>query len=100
LTVGTFANLLQRLGTQRRDSNRGDLAGGEPVAEVEFRISNMVCEGCAEKIDRALRSIVGVREMRANVRHQRIRVRYEPTKVDPERIKSAVNQAGFQVVDT
>jgi len=97
--VARFANLLQRLGIQRRDSNRGDLAKGEPVADVELRISNMVCEGCAEKIDGALRSIVGVREVRANVPRRRIRVRYEPTKVRPEQLKNAVNQAGFQTVD-
>ena len=97
--MARFTNLLERLGIQRRDSNRGDLAEGEPVADVEFRISNMVCDGCAEKIDRALRSIVGVREIRANVPQKRIRVRYEPTKVDPEQLKNAVSQAGFQAVD-
>jgi len=97
--VGSFGNFLHRLGIHRTYSNRGDLAEGEPAADVEFRISNMVCEGCAEKIDETLRSITGVREIRANVPQKRIRVRYEPTKVQAEQLKNAVNQAGFQAVD-
>lgn len=97
--MGRVAILLQRLGIRAERSTRGDVVGGAPVADVEFRIPNMVCEGCAEKIDLALHSLSGVREIRSDVRQKRILVRYEPTKVRPEQLRDAVNQAGFTAVE-
>lgn len=58
----------------------------------------MVCEGCAEKINEALNSVAGVREIRSNVAQKRVHVRYEPAKVYPEQLKDAVSRAGFTAV--
>ncbi len=97
--TGTLANLVRRIRLQHRSDTGSDQTEGSAVGEVEFRIPNLVCEGCAEKIDGVLRPMAGVREIRANVPQKRIHVRYEPTKVQPEQLKDAVNQAGFQAVD-
>ena len=97
--MSPFTKLLRRLRLRHADPVRDDLAAGGPWADVEFVVPNMVCEGCAEKIDGALHPISGVREVRSNVSQKRIRVRYEPTKVRAEQLKDAVNQAGFQAVD-
>lgn len=94
--MGRLAALFQRLGIQRHDSATGDVDGDESIHDVEFRIPNMVCEGCTEKIDAALHAVAGVREIRANVAQKRIRIRYEPSKVRPEQLKDAVAQAGFR----
>lgn len=97
--MSRFAKLLQRLGVRPNESTGADAAGAGPFAEVEFRISNMVCEGCAEKIDGALHLVEGVREIRSNVAQKRVCVRYEPAKVRPEQIKDAVSRAGFTAVE-
>ncbi|HEU4688375.1 MAG TPA: heavy-metal-associated domain-containing protein [Vicinamibacterales bacterium] len=97
--MSRLANLLRRLGIQRRTSIRGATAANAPLADVAFRIPNMVCEGCAEKIDGALHAIAGVCEIRSNVAQKRIVVRYEPGTVRPEKLKDAVNRAGFTVVE-
>lgn len=74
--------------------------GDSDVRDVDFRIPNMVCEGCAEKIDGVLLALPGVREVRANVPQKRIRVRFEPTRVDFQQLKDSVTMAGFTVVET
>jgi len=91
-------HLLNRLGVGRGQGERDDVEGG-PFANAEFLIPNMICEGCCEKIDLALKSLDGVRDVRPNVVHKRIRVQYEPAKVDAARLKKAVVQAGFTAVE-
>jgi copper chaperone CopZ len=99
LTVSRFAKLLQILGVRHDESTGVDRAGTGPFADVEFLISNMVCEGCAEKIDGVLHAVAGVRDIRANVAQKRVHVRYEPAKVRPEQLKDAVSRAGFTAVE-
>jgi copper chaperone CopZ len=94
-----FANLLGRLGIQRTGSTRGGTAAAGSVTDVEYRIPNLVCEGCAEKIEGSLRSIAGVHQVRANVGQKRILVRYEPERVRPEQLEEAVKRAGFTAVE-
>ena len=97
--MGSVANLFRRV---RRGSGEGP-AGAVPndsqPADVEFTVPNMVCEGCAEKLDAALQSIDGVQHASADVRRKRVRVRYEPARVRPEQLKNAVAAAGFTAVD-
>lgn len=97
--MGRFTNVLRRVRRGTADSSRTQVPGMEALADVEFLIPNMVCEGCAEKLDGALHSIAGVREIRSDVRHKRVRVRYEPAKVDLKQLKDAVAGAGFRAVD-
>lgn len=70
-----------------------------PLADREFLVPNMVCEGCAEKIVGALASIHGVREVRPRVPQKCIRVRYEPEKVREQQLKEALGKIGFTVLD-
>lgn len=91
-------HLLSGLGIGRGQDYRDD-AEGAPLANAEFLIPNMVCEGCCEKIDLALKSLPGVRDVRSNVAQKRIRVRYEPANVDPTQLKNAVVQAGFTAIE-
>jgi Cu+-exporting ATPase len=97
--VATFANLLRRVGIQRGHPNDRLATGGSDVRDVDFRIPNMVCDGCAEKIDGVLLALPGVREVRPNVPQKCIRVRFEPTMVDLQQLKDAVTTAGFTAVE-
>ncbi len=77
---------------------RPDIAG-KPLAEVEWVVPNMVCEGCAKKITEVLGSIEGVRQVKPKVSRQRVLVRYEPDKVLEEQLKEALGQAGYNVAE-
>jgi len=78
---------------------RGDAAVVGSVADVEYRIPNLVCQGCAEKIEDSLRSVAGVRQVHANVAQKRMLVRYERERIRPEQLEEAVRSAGFTAVE-
>ena len=84
--MGGFGSFLRRVGVWRRDAAA---AAGAETVDVEFRIPNMGCEECAEKIDGVLHALPGVREVRPNVANKRIRVSFEPSRVDPDQLRSA-----------
>ena len=94
-----FANLLNTLGIRRIDPGREDVVPSAPLADREFLVPNMVCEGCAEKIAGALTSMPGVREITSNVAKKRIRVRYEPGRVQEHQLKDALTTIGFTTLD-
>ncbi|MCM2257575.1 MAG: heavy metal translocating P-type ATPase [Vicinamibacteria bacterium] len=66
-----------------------------PLAEVEYLVPSMVCEGCAEKVGDALRLLPGVREVRPKAAQKRVRVRYEPARIREEGLRKALAAAGF-----
>ncbi len=91
--------LLNSLGVRRHESGREEVIATRPLAEREFLVPSMVCEGCAETIAEALNAIPGVRDVTSSVAHKRVRVRYEPPSVDAARLKEALNTIGFTTLD-
>jgi heavy metal translocating P-type ATPase len=70
-----------------------------PLAEIEYLVPSMVCEGCAEKIGEALRPLPGVREVRPKVAQKHVYVRYEPARVQEQDLREALSAAGFSAVE-
>lgn len=70
------------------------------IAEVEFKIPNMVCEGCAETITTALKGISGIQEVKPKVFQKHVNVRYESGKLNQQEVKDAITNAGFTAVET
>lgn len=94
-----FANLLTTLGIRRVAPEHEDVTAAGQLADREFLVPDMVCEGCAERIEEALTSIPGVRDVRPKVSQKRIRVRSEPEKVREQQLKDALGKIGFTVLD-
>jgi P-type Cu+ transporter len=94
-----FANLLNALGIRRIDPGGQDVTPSGPLADREFLVPNMVCEGCAEKIAGALTSVPGVRSVKSNVPQKRIQVRYEKEQVDAQQLKDALAKNGFTALN-
>jgi heavy metal translocating P-type ATPase len=90
---GYFFEAIQGVG--RLPEKRAEEAAIGKLAEVEYLVPSMVCEGCAEKIGEALRSLSGVREVKSVVAQNRVHVRYEPTRVREEDLRGALAAAGF-----
>ena len=59
----------------------------------------MVCEGCASKISTALTSLVGVQEVKPKIPQKRVYVRYEPSQVQEEQLKEALDKVGFIAIE-
>lgn len=100
MILSIFAILLSTLRVRVLPLERHDVSDTSSLAEVEFAVPNMVCEGCAEKISAALRAVPGVREVKPKVPQKHVVVHYEPQRVKESELKSAVGQAGFTAVET
>lgn len=55
-----------------RPGEAGDTSNAPGIENAEFLISNMVCEGCAETLDDALRAVPGVQQVTPKVTEKRI----------------------------
>jgi P-type Cu+ transporter len=96
-----FAILLNTLRVRRVDLQREELSepGAAALAEAEFLVPSMHCEGCAKTISTALSPLEGVREVRPKIPQKRVYVRYEPQKVAEEELKETLAASGFATVD-
>ena len=100
MILSIFAILVSTLRVRVLPLERHEVSETASLAEVEFAVPNMVCEGCAETISAALRAVPGVREVKPKVRQKHIVVHYEPSRVKELQLKDAVGQAGFTAVET
>jgi copper chaperone CopZ len=64
-------------------------------ARTTFKISNMVCEGCAEKITTALKALPGVKKVKSKVFKRQIQVNYYPEQIKQEELKKALEKEGY-----
>ncbi len=83
-------------GVGHRAGKRPDITEGDGLVDVEWRVPNMLCEGCAEKVTAALTPLTGVREVKPKVSQKRVRIRYEPDKIREEQLREALGRAGYQ----
>lgn len=96
--LAILANTLRIRGIDLRRSDDAKPAGS--LAETEFAVPTMVCDGCAEKISGALSGVPGVHDVKPKIAQKHVVVRYEPAKVGCEQLKSALDKAGFRAVET
>ena len=62
-----------------------------------FGIIGMMCASCVGTVEEAIRELPGIEDVSVNLTTERARVVYDPSKVTPERIAKAVEEAGYQV---
>ena len=96
MVISIFAILLNTLRVRAVDLDRDEIVLDGPLAEVEFLVPSMVCEGCAEKIQTTLSPVAGVRSVVSKIAQKHVVVRYEPSKVSEQALRVSLQQAGFQ----
>lgn len=99
MILSVFAILLSTLRIRALPMERDDALESGPLAEVEFAVPKMVCEGCAEKISTALRAVPGVREIKSKVAQKHVVVRYAPATVGREQLRDALGEAGYHAIE-
>lgn len=55
------------------------------------------CEGCEQRVDRALKRLDGIWEVEASHRSQHIEVEYDPGQVGEEEIRERLDLLGYEV---
>lgn len=69
------------------------------LTETRFKITNMVCEGCAEKISTILKALPGVKEIKSKVFQKQIHVHHFAQQVKQDELKKALETAGFSAIE-
>jgi Cu+-exporting ATPase len=69
------------------------------LTETRFKISNMVCEGCAEKITTILKALPGVKEVKPKVFQKQIQVNYNSERIKQEDIKKVLENEGYNPIE-
>ena len=67
--------------------------------EVSLPISGMTCASCVRRVERALAKVEGVGEASVNLATEKAKVVYNPSIASLERLKVAVEKAGYGVRD-
>lgn len=106
LDAATITERLSKAGYETRvrsaTSNSGkgeDITESGLLADIELHVLNMVCEGCAEKIGDALKSVPGVRKVKSKVRQKQVYIQYEPNRVQKEQLEDALEEIGYTTVE-
>ena len=60
-----------------------------------YRVPTIKCDGCASSIREALGKVPGVEGIEVSVAGKTVAVRFDPARVDEERIRTALTGAGF-----
>jgi Cu+-exporting ATPase len=63
---------------------------------VRFPVEGMTCAACVNRIERYLRKVEGVEEATVNLATKTATVRFDPERVDLERLRAAIEAAGYE----
>jgi Cu+-exporting ATPase len=100
-------------GHQMNDDNNGDGRGrgedddddddhrcGPSSSVVDFTVTGMTCSVCCQSIQTALLDTDGVLDAHVALSMNIAHVVYDPNKVSPDTLRAAIEDIGFDVVDT
>ncbi|WP_317129137.1 heavy metal translocating P-type ATPase [Hymenobacter sp. UV11] len=77
---------------------------GSPTSVVTesatLNIEGMTCASCANFVEKALVRTPGVERAMVNLASEKATVEYRPAQIDRAGLKAAVQQAGYEVLDT
>ena len=64
---------------------------------LELNVTGMSCQGCVASVTRVLKAVPGVESVDVTLKPGQATVRYDASKVAPPRLKSAIEDAGYDV---
>ena len=56
----------------------------------------LVCEGCEQRIERLLKALAGVRQVRAEAQNQRVEVLFDTAVLEPTAIAERLGEVGYE----
>ena len=69
------------------------------IKSITFEVigsQRLVCEGCEQRIERLLKALEGVRQVRAVAQNQRIEVLFDPAVLEATAIAERLGEAGYE----
>jgi P-type Cu+ transporter len=74
-----------------------EINGVKQVETLELGISGMTCENCAHRVEKALRSVAGVQDVRVDSQTEIAAVTFDSSRTDVAVIRQAVLKSGYTV---
>ena len=68
--------------------------------KVTLQIEGMSFQHCVQTVTEALKSLAGVKSVKVDLSQDQAVVKFATKQVEVSQMKDAVNQAGFQFVDS
>lgn len=75
------------------------MTGGRSAEVCTLDVSGMDCASCADRVERALRSLPGVQAVSVDVMGGKVRVEHAPESVGRDEMAGAITRAGYRVRD-
>ena len=67
--------------------------------DVVVQVLGMHCPACAQRIEAGLSKVEGITEVKVNFATKEALVKFDPAKVDFERIKAVIKRSGYEAVE-
>ncbi len=68
------------------------------MKKVKLKINGMSCQHCVKTVTDALTEVAGVQRAKVNLRKGEAVVRFDETRTATTVLKSAITEAGFEVL--
>ncbi len=62
-----------------------------------LKVMGIHCEGCSGNIEGALRVLEGVKEVKVDIGHGKVSVKYDAESANQDRLKDRIREAGYAV---
>ena len=69
------------------------------TVDVSFPVTGMTCASCVNRVEKAIGKVAGVERAAVNLATERATVSYDPRQTTVADIATAVERAGYGVVD-
>lgn len=69
------------------------------MAEIVLKIEGMSCQHCVVSISKALKDLKGIKDVKVSLEKGSAEVSYDDTLVTLSRMKDAVTDAGYTVIN-
>lgn len=63
---------------------------------ITLKVNGMTCQGCVHSVTKVLQGVSGVAGVEVSLKNGEAKVSYEPREVSVERLKAAVDAAGYE----
>jgi copper chaperone CopZ len=77
-------------------SNQDSASAAPQITSATFAVHGMTCDHCSRRVEKALRSLDGVRDVTMNRIAGAATVSFDSTKLDLGRLREAVIKSGFK----
>ncbi len=67
------------------------------MSEKVIKVNGMTCGHCVETVTKAARDLGGVRDVGVNLETKEVTLNFDESLTPLEKIKAAINDAGFEV---